>query len=155
MIKIPMPTRRKLTDMWQKKANPPSKKARVETNNKDPKESICETQKDIHFIWLWESDENKNEVKVEIQSNAPSLGDIWGKADETKKSILKNVHLIKKNYRKDYDKYHWQITVNVHRCHRNIDADYFFRPGKKRKKNAVDTLNESWLPIVFENIFQT
>ena len=43
---------RKLTDMWQKKANPPSKKARVETNNEGPKESICETQKDIHFISL-------------------------------------------------------------------------------------------------------
>ena len=78
----------------------------METNNEGPKESICETQKDIHSIWLWEPDENKNVVKVEIQSNAPSLGDILGKADETKKSILKNVHLIKKNYRKDYGKYH-------------------------------------------------
>ena len=45
-----MPTRRKLTDMWQKKASPPSKKARVETNDKGSKESICETQKDINFI---------------------------------------------------------------------------------------------------------
>ena len=96
---------RKLDDLWKSKTDPPPKRKRVE-----PKPSKVEIESRSHEI---EVKEPKKEKAIE----APCLNAVLGDKSKEKKSILKNVNLIKKNHRESYNKYIWQTTSDPNQTH--------------------------------------
>ena len=120
---------RKLDELWKSKTDPPPKRNRVE-----PKPRKVEIESRSHEI---EVKEPKKEKAIE----APCLNAVLGDKSKEKKSILKNVNLIKKNHRESYNKYIWQTTSDpwtVSKKQDGSDSKELNEELVKMKKNVLN-----------------